>query len=135
MQDQEEKKREKLVNELRALDGWAADAAGEKEACGWLCGAAGNGSMTLADISYFPFLERIDATMKYFKVSEPNLKLARRKAVRSRSEVVHSVVGLMPPSHNVKHVKQNASVRNAKTNGMGIHLFKLVSRGLHTGII
>nr|WEU39136.1 glutathione S-transferase [Saccharina japonica] len=66
-EEQEEGKREKFVKELKALDGWAADAAGEGEECGWLCGAAGEGCMTLADISYFPFLERIDATLKPFK--------------------------------------------------------------------
>ena len=79
MQEQEEAKRENFVKELRAVDGWAADAAGEGEACGWLCGAAGDGCMTLADISYFPFLERIDATVKPFKVNELTWKLGGEK--------------------------------------------------------
>eukprot|EP00904_Undaria_pinnatifida_P013553 jgi/Undpi1/9328/HiC_scaffold_26.g11786.m1 len=66
-EEQEEGKREKFVKELRALDGWAKAAAEDGEACGWLCGEEGKGCMTLADISYFPFLERIDATIKPFK--------------------------------------------------------------------
>lgn len=68
LQDQEAEKREKVEKELKALDGLAAAAAGEGEACGWLCGDAGEGRMTLADIAYFPFLERIDATIEPFKV-------------------------------------------------------------------
>lgn len=67
-QDQEHEKRQKLEKELKAVDAWAAAASGEGEACGWLCGEAGEGCMTLADIAYFPFLERIDATLEPFKV-------------------------------------------------------------------
>eukprot|EP00904_Undaria_pinnatifida_P013556 jgi/Undpi1/9330/HiC_scaffold_26.g11788.m1 len=66
-QEHEEVKYDKFLNELRALDGWAKASAGEGEECGWLCGEDGKGCMTLADISYFPFLERIDATIKTFK--------------------------------------------------------------------
>lgn len=67
-QEQEAEKREKLEKELKALDAWAAASAGEGEACGWLCGEAGEGRMTLADVAYFPFLERIAATLEPFKV-------------------------------------------------------------------
>lgn len=67
-QEQEADKREKFEKELRALEGFASAAAGEGEVCGFLCGDAAEGRMTLADIAYFPFLERIDATLKPFKV-------------------------------------------------------------------
>ncbi|CAM9243640.1 unnamed protein product [Ectocarpus sp. 6 AP-2014] len=66
-EEQEAEKREKLEKELKALDAWAAASAGEGEACGWLCGEAGEGRMTLADVAYFPFLERIAATLEPFK--------------------------------------------------------------------
>ncbi|CAM9822839.1 unnamed protein product [Pylaiella littoralis] len=66
-EDQEHEKRQKFEKELKAVDAWAAAASGEGEACGWLCGEAGEGCMTLADIAYFPFLERIDATLEPFK--------------------------------------------------------------------
>lgn len=67
-QEEEAAKREKFEKELKALDGFAAAAASTGEACGWLCGEAGEGRMTLADVAYFPFLERIDATLEKFKV-------------------------------------------------------------------
>ncbi|CAM9470422.1 unnamed protein product [Scytosiphon promiscuus] len=60
---QEAEKREKFEKELKALNDFAAAGAGEGEACGWLCGE----TMTLADAAYFPFLERIDATLSPFK--------------------------------------------------------------------
>lgn len=53
---------------MKVLDGFAAEGADDDEACGWLCGKAGDGEMTLADVAYFPFLERIDATLEKFKV-------------------------------------------------------------------
>eukprot|EP00752_Nemacystus_decipiens_P016123 g14418.t1 len=65
--DLEEEKRAKLEKELKALEAWAAEGAKEGETCGWLCGEAGEGRMTLADIAYFPFLERISATLKPYK--------------------------------------------------------------------
>lgn len=63
-QAQEAEKREKFEKELKTLNDFAAAGATEGEACGWLCGE----TMTLADVSYFPFLERIDATLSPFKV-------------------------------------------------------------------
>lgn len=51
------------------LNEWAVDGARDGEECEWLCGEAGDGHMTLADTAYFPFLERIDATLEKFKVS------------------------------------------------------------------
>eukprot|EP00903_Cladosiphon_okamuranus_P011550 g10873.t1 len=66
-EDLDAEKREKLEKELKALDAWAAAGAGEGEVCGWLCGEVGEGRMTLADIAYFPFLERISATLKPYK--------------------------------------------------------------------
>lgn len=83
-QEHEEVKYDKFLNELRALDGWAKASAGEGEECGWLCGEDGKGCMTLADISYFPFLERIDATIKTFKVIM-QLNCRRRTDACSRS--------------------------------------------------
>lgn len=64
MTQEQEAKREKFEKELRLLNDWAAAGAEDDEECGWLCGEA----MTLADIAYFPFLERIDATLQPFKV-------------------------------------------------------------------
>lgn len=75
MQEQEADKREKFEKELRTLDGWAAAAAGDGEICGFLCGDAANGHMTLADIAYFPFLERIEATLEPIKVGQSALTL------------------------------------------------------------
>ncbi|CAN0405950.1 unnamed protein product [Ascophyllum nodosum] len=66
-EEQEAAKREKFEKELRALNDWAAAGAGDGEDCGWLCGDVGEGRMTLADVAYFPFLERIDSTLKPFK--------------------------------------------------------------------
>lgn len=67
-QESEASKREKFEKELKMLNEWAATGAEDGEACGWLCEGAGEGRMTLADIAYFPFLERIDATLEKFKV-------------------------------------------------------------------
>lgn len=55
------------------MDGFAFAAAGDGENCGFLCGDAAEGRMTLADVAYFPFLERIDATLKTFKVGRSML--------------------------------------------------------------
>lgn len=68
MQATEGAKREKFEKEIRTLNDWAAAGAKDGEECGWLCGEAGGYEMTLADIAYFPFMERIDATLKTFKV-------------------------------------------------------------------
>ncbi|CAM9946832.1 unnamed protein product [Discosporangium mesarthrocarpum] len=65
-QKQEATLRESFEKEIRMLDEYAAKS--EKEGGkGWLCGKAGGGCMTLADIAYLPFMERIDATLKPFK--------------------------------------------------------------------
>lgn len=60
--------REKFEKEIRVLDEWAAAGAGDGEVCGWLCGETGGNRMTLADIAYFPFLERVEASLQRFKV-------------------------------------------------------------------
>lgn len=67
LQEQEETKRKKFEKELKVLDDFAAAAGGEGEAAGWLCGKAGEGRMTLADVAYLPFIERIDATLEKLK--------------------------------------------------------------------
>ncbi|CAM9437007.1 unnamed protein product [Choristocarpus tenellus] len=69
-QEKETPLRESLEKELRVLDQYAAKSV-EEGGKGWLCGKAGLGCMTLADMAYFPFMERISATLKPYKVWRP----------------------------------------------------------------
>lgn len=118
LQEQETEKREKFEKELRALDDWAAAAAQGGETCGWLCGEAGEGRMTLADVAYFPFLERIDATLKPFKVGHWKISMSHVMISRRLAALHFLPVGYCRvPSHVETALKR--CVNMSQSGGQG----------------